>query len=98
MPTLLDDTPIPAASNLPEEFRPLAQYNAFRLRHDAFRRDFEALAELPQPQLSIAIPSQPAPQSTPANDAVLEILVADFRDFITKDDHEIYMIIDNEAA
>ena len=98
MPTLLDDTPIPAASNLPEELRPLTQYNTFRLRHDALRRDFEALAEMLQPQLSTAIPSQPAPQSTPADEEVFERLVADFRNYITKDDHEIYMIIENDAA
>ena len=98
VPILLDDTPIPAASDLPEELRPLTQYNAFRLRHDAFRRNVEALAEMLKPQLSIATPSQPAPQSTPANEEVFDRLVADFREFITIDDHEIYMIIENEAA
>ena len=98
VPILLDNTSMPAASDLPQELRPLTQYNAFRLRHEAFRRDAEALAELLKPQLSTAAPSEHAAQSTAAKEEVFEKLVADFRDFIAKDDHEVYMIIENDAA
>ncbi|RYG38217.1 MAG: toll/interleukin-1 receptor domain-containing protein [Burkholderiales bacterium] len=45
IPVLLDDTPMPSASDLPPSIRPMAARNALQLRHSSFRSDVKVLAD-----------------------------------------------------
>ena len=45
IPVLLDGSPLPAAGDLPDGLRPLADRQASRLMHDNFPRDMDGLAD-----------------------------------------------------
>lgn len=45
IPVLVDDAPMPTASDLPADIAILAERNALAFRHTSFRQDFDMLAE-----------------------------------------------------
>ncbi len=45
IPVLVDDAPMPTASDLPADIADLAERNALSFRHTSFRQDFDMLAE-----------------------------------------------------
>ncbi len=95
VPVLLDDARMPAPDELPESLRQLTRRNAFHLRHHAFRRDIDALADIIQHATEgIAHPSLPADDNR-FPQAVIDALEAAFQRYINMDDPEVYMIVSN---
>lgn len=95
VPVLLEDARMPAAGDLPESLHPLIRRNAFHLRHHAFRRDIDALADI----IQHAADGVPHPALSADDDrfapAVVEALEAAFQKYIDMDDPEVYMIASN---
>ncbi len=95
VPVLLDDTPMPKVHELPAPLQPLTRYCAFRLRHEAFRRDIAALADELQPHWRGGR-GDPFPEADAhVPDDVFMALVKGFADYNAMNDPEVFMIVEN---
>ncbi len=98
VPVLLDGAEMPVAEELPENIRQLTRHSAFRLRHDAFKRDIDALAQIVQPALDSNNHPSFNPYEIKFSRTVFDALEAVFRRYIEMDDPEVFMIVTNPTG